>query len=293
MKISFFYDHILEASQQSGRTTAEVMALCRKEGIVGIEINYEYLRENESRVRAELEANGMQISCIYQVFSLGQNPDLTLAKDTVLMAEKFHAERVLAIPGFLSQKEAEELAARADSFDHTAAYMNANAPIQNMKKALTELTAFAAMHHVTVILEDYDNVTAPYSRIWQLLWFFQNVPGLKYALDVGNFAYSDEDIRTAYDVLNEYIVHVHCKDRGKEKSAENGRYRKGLAPVPFGYGYLPAEEILKCLHAQGYDGFYAIEHFGAPDQIRFMQKSARFLQGRKGWKGIFNICKSV
>lgn len=36
---------------------------------------------------------------------------------------------------------------------------------------------------------------------------------LKFTLDTGNFAYSDEDAVQAYEVLKDYIVHVHCKDR--------------------------------------------------------------------------------
>lgn len=41
----------------------------------------------------------------------------------------------------------------------------------------------------------------------------KNVPGLKYTLDTGNFAFSDENVLEAMEVMKDYIVHVHCKDR--------------------------------------------------------------------------------
>ena len=284
MKISFFYDHVLEAAAQSGKTTGEVMALCRQAGITGIEINGQYLQENQDRIRRELEENKMQISCIYQQYEFGQNTDLTAARETVLLAEKFHSQRVLAIPGFLTEQDAHDLVSRADTFAHTEQYMDAHPEIQRTKETLTQMCSFAAEHQVSVVLEDYDNFTAPFARTWQLLWFMKNVPGLRYALDIGNFAYSDEDVLAAYRVLQPYIVHVHCKDRGRERARENGRYRKGLAAVPFGYGYLPTAKVLELLKEQQYDGFYAIEHFGAPDQLKYMKKSAEYLQSGKKFR---------
>ena len=52
-----------------------------------------------------------------------------------------------------------------------------------------------------------------------------------------------------------------------------------MKPVPVGEGYMPIAELVKKLHDQGYDGYFAIEHFGAPDQLGFMLRSAEFLKG--------------
>jgi len=123
--------------------------------------------------------------------------------------------------------------------------------------------------------------------MYQLFWFFQNVPGLKFTFDMGNFAFSNENAEVAYDFLKNYIVHVHCKDRGLEKIKsknfeeeifeEKFRNNKGLAASPFGSGYIPIEKLVKKILACGYDGYFAIEHFDAPDQLLFMKKSAEFL----------------
>ena len=69
---------------------------------------------------------------------------------------------------------------------------------------------------VEVTLEDFDNAEAPYSRMNELLWFTRNVPGLRCTFDMGNFAFGYENVMDAYELLKNYIVHVHCKDRGSE-----------------------------------------------------------------------------
>ena len=68
----------------------------------------------------------------------------------------------------------------------------------------------------------------------------EQVPGFCWTLDVGNFAYSSENILDAYEVLHTYTAHVHCKDRGTENPTSNGivgPYNKGLRPVSAGDGY--------------------------------------------------------
>ena len=39
-KLSVFYEHILQACEQSGKTIPEVLAFCRKQGISAVEMNY-------------------------------------------------------------------------------------------------------------------------------------------------------------------------------------------------------------------------------------------------------------
>ena len=39
-KLSVFYEHILQACEQSGKTIPEVLAFCREQGISAVEVNY-------------------------------------------------------------------------------------------------------------------------------------------------------------------------------------------------------------------------------------------------------------
>ena len=132
---------------------------------------------------------------------------------------------------------------------------------------------------ILVTLEDFDGPVQPFARTYQLLWFMENVPGLKFTLDTGNFAYSDEDTVQAYEVLKDYIVHVHCKDRNVDPALTGEhRYNRGLLAAAVGSGYLPMKEILDRLKESGYEDYLAIEHFNAADQVAFMEQSAAFLQ---------------
>ena len=94
---------------------------------------------------------------------------------------------------------------------------------------------------------------------------------------MGNFAFSDEDVIRAADLLKDYIVHVHCKDRALNP-AVRGDFCKGLGQSPAGCGYIPIQVLVSTLRERGYDGYLAIEHFDVPDQLSFIRKSADFLR---------------
>ena len=118
--------------------------------------------------------------------------------------------------------------------------MESNQAVQNITAGLRRAVAYAKEKNVIVTLEDFDSTLSPCSRINALKWFMEQVPGLCWTLDVGNFAYSSENILDAYEVLHTYTAHVHCKDRGTENPTSNGivgTYNKGLRPVIAGDGY--------------------------------------------------------
>lgn len=103
----------------------------------------------------------------------------------------------------------------------------------------------------------------------------EQVPGLTFTLDTGNFAYSNEDVLAAADRFSGRIAHVHLKDRSEEPTvlAQGLKFNRGLAPSPVGSGYLPIREIIAKTEAAGFDEWYVIEHYGAPQQLRFMLES--------------------
>lgn len=163
--------------------------------------------------------------------------------------------------------------------EDTAACMARNPAVCRMRDRLRLLVAEAEQHQVTVTLEDFDGAREPYARCAQLRWFMEQVPGLRFTLDTGNFAFSDEDVLAAQTLLASWVAHVHCKDRGEESGMTERQHCRGLAPVAVGDGYLPVDEVVRCLKAGGYQGFLAIEHFGARDQLGAIRRSARYLSG--------------
>lgn len=277
MELSVFYDHVLEAAHQTDKSTLEILKCCHEFGINGLEMNFSFLDEKKKTVCSELSDSGMKISCIYETFDFGRNKDISEGKRMIEAAAEMKASRILVIPGELESWEAAELSACSDDYDTVEQYMNQSERILNMQYALIELVGYAAKAGIQITLEDFDGFMHPFARINQLLWFMKHVPGLKYTLDMGNFAFSNEDVVKAATVLGEYIVHVHCKDRRKSQYVK-GEFCKGLGQCAAGEGYIPIDSLVKCLKASGYNGYLAIEHFGVQNQISYIEKSADYLK---------------
>lgn len=276
-KVSVFYDHILEAIEQTGLTRIQILRELKNSGADALEINYNHLKKNYKELMEELSEVDLGISCIYDTYDWGNKPIWINGKKLVDMAKKVGAEKILVIPGFISEKEADSLYSKSYSYEETTIFMNANPKVQNMKSALIKLIGYAKTKGIQVTMEDFDGRTAPFSCMYQLKWFMVNVPGLKCAFDTGNFAYSDEDVTKAYDILAPYIVHVHCKDRGVDPETAGKNANKGLLPVPCGKGYIPMKELIVKMKDSGYEGYLAAEHFFAPDQESAMNESIQYL----------------
>lgn len=283
MKLSVFYDHILEGAEQSGKSVKEILKLCKSWGIDGLEIRRSTLEENPEELTAAIEEADMQVSCIFEFYEFGNGREgtdfesqLLDAKRHIDLACRLGAHRILIVPGTLNEKEAEELNRLHGSKEETYAYMDQSPAVQSIRKALAALVEYGKSMDVLVTLEDFDGPVQPYSKIYQLLWFMEHVPGIRYALDTGNFAYSDEDVKAACEILKEYIVHVHCKDRRADETPA-GEFNRGLGASPVGGGYIPVGELVEKLKSRGYEGYLAIEHYNAPDQVEYIRKSAEYL----------------
>ena len=51
-----------------------------------------------------------------------------------------------------------------------------------------------------------------------------------------------------------------------------------MYPCESGGGYIGIEDIIKKAVNDGYDGYLAVEHFGAADQLLYMKRSAENLR---------------
>lgn len=292
MKLSTFYEHIREAAAQTGKPAEELLAEVRGNGIEGIEMDYALLAAQPELNQMIREA-GMEISNLYCFFEFGREYEkgLRTGIEMLDMAERMGIKRVMLIPGFLETQEALILHGASGSLEATARHMEASPAICAMRDAIRELTGYAAEKGIAVSMEDFDSYTSPIARKYPIKWFMEQVPGLEHTLDMGNYVFCDEDVREAYEILKDRIGHVHCKDRGGEPEDEREirrclglpqdaplKVRKGLKPVPVGAGYMPIAELVLKLKAQGYEGYLAIEHFGAPDQMEYIKKSAEYLR---------------
>lgn len=292
IKLSIFYEHLREAAEQTGKSLEELLAEAKKAGISGVEMEFTTLVQKPELNRIIKNA-GMEISNLYQFFDFGNKyaAGMHTGRKMIDTAKAMGIKRVMIIPGFLDEEQARELTKASGSFEETARCMEGIAEILAMRDAIAELTEYATERGIMVSMEDFDSFTSPIARMNPIKWFLSQVPGLKHTLDMGNYAFSNENADQAYELFKDQIGHVHCKDRGEEKEedpeiweglgmpyGEELLHRKGMKPVPVGDGYLPIAELVGKLKDQGYQGYMAIEHFGAPDQLGFMLKSARFLK---------------
>jgi inosose dehydratase len=276
-KLSIFFEHILEAQEQTGLSLSNILDQIKRWGYEGIEINLDYAVQNPDTIML-LRQKGFRFSCIYQFYDWEKSTDLTKAKLHVDTAVRLSAGKILVVPGFFNDKET-ELFHNLHKKDEIYKMMDSLDSVKNITSMLWQTVQYAQEKHITVTLEDFDSANSPCAKTYQLLYFFERIKGLKFTMDCGNFAYSDEDAAEAFNQLKEYMAHIHLKDRGRESCLPEGlHYNKGLAPVPTGSGYIPIARFVEEAEAMGYKDYFAIEHFGSPDQLTFMQKSAAFME---------------
>lgn len=263
MELSVFYEHIVEAAEQTGKSIPEICKMVYDFGIHGVEIDYSRLKDKEEEITKLLKNAGLYINSIYAFFDFGYLSDVEPGYELLNTANRVGSNRVLVIPGFIKEGDDSTL------------------PLENMKQALIKICKEAKTKEITVGMEDFDDKVAPFATIGQLLWFMNNVPNLTCTFDTGNFMYSEEDALEALGNLRNYIGHVHCKDRSlEEKDGEEPKLtikERKLYSSPVGYGCIPMKEIITKLLLDGYNGPFAIEHFGSMNQLEDMKKSAVWL----------------
>lgn len=267
MQISVFYDHIQEASVQSGLSIPEVLTRVHSFGIDALECCIDAVKGKESSMRRMFEAAGLRVSCLYGTFQLAKNPDQKDAYEFIDSAVKMGCDKVLIIPGFVS----------ANAFPFIKKHA-----MKKMAYALRKLCDNAAKRGITITMEDFDDCIAPFSTDDELVWFMRQVPLLRCTFDTGNFKYQEIDELQAFPKLKDKIVHVHCKDRAL--TGVSGEISKitvagnHLYTASVGSGCIHMKEIFDKLNSIGYDNTLAIEHFGAPDQLTYIKQSAAWIR---------------
>jgi sugar phosphate isomerase/epimerase len=270
MRLSVFFDHILQAKEQTGKSLEELLAGVRNAGIEAVEINLTYLCEH-SQVWDALQNADLGISCIYEFYDMGHYDETEKAKKHVDTAISVGAKRILVVPGFLAGEASKEMQKCMPVKENIIAFFEGNKEIKGMTEGLSFAAKYGKEKGVTVTVEDFDGLDSPLAGMYGIHWFLQQVPELMYTFDTGNFLFYGEDVLEAFELLKDRIAHVHCKDRQPESNAS----------VQTGTGYISFTEIVNRLKAQNYEGFLAIEHFDVEGQEECMRGSAEFLRRLK------------
>lgn len=267
MKLSVFYDHILQAKEQTGKSLDDLLTEVRNSGIEAVEINLEYLEKHPETIQL-LNATDVKISCIYGFYEMGISDECDKIKRHIDTAAGVGAGKVLIVPGFLHGTAAEEMQKSMGSPVSVEQWFSNNQAVLGMKQGLKESVLLGKEKGVVVTVEDFDDAHSPLSGMYGIKWFLKEVPGLKYTLDMGNYLFYGEDVLDAWELLKEEVAHVHCKDRHPENNTS----------VQTGSGRMPIKQLVESLMANGYDEYLAIEHFDVLDQEGCIKHSAQYLR---------------
>lgn len=288
IRLSTFFDHILQAEEQTGKHIPELLAEVKKAGISAVEINRTYLLEHPATLEM-LETAGLQVSCIYEFYALERGRETEKARRHIEIARKTKAGKILIVPGFFSV-ETEEFVNCVPDREKVWDYLSHSEKAQRMADGLREIVEMAGSRNIadtpiTVVIEDFDDRNSPIACVSGMQWFAEQVPGLCFTFDTGNFIIHGENIFAAWEELKDKVVHVHCKDRkiSSDKPLQTQKnatldIKECYLPAAVGEGCIPIKELVYKMKEYGYRGYLAIEHFDAADQEAYMQKSAANLQ---------------
>ncbi len=267
MKLSVFFDHVLQAKEQTGKELKMLLQEIRQAGIEAVEIRLAYLQEHTEIITLLKQAD-LNVSCIYEFYEMEHVDESEKARRHIETAVTVGAGRVLVVPGFLHGFESKIMQHKMSNETAIEKYMHKNRKIQRMKEGLAYIARLGQEKGVVVTVEDFDDKNSPLSGMYGIHWFLKQVPQLRYTLDTGNYLFYEENLLEAFELLKGRIAHVHCKDRQKGTNIS----------VTVGTGYIPFAEVLKKLKEQNYEGYLAIEHFDVDDQEGCMRRSAEYLQ---------------
>lgn len=264
-KLSTFYNHIYVAAEQNGWDVETAMKQAKSYGVDFIEVQYGPDFDVEA-TKALLESSDMQVACVCANFDfLHDSAEISKEKyERVLdVAKELECDKVLCIPGMMDAEG------------------NHEEQMVIFAEKIAEMCKAAEMQGITILVEDFDNVNSPCCRTADLKYLLEHVQGLKFAFDTGNFRYCVEDLGEAYELLRGYVAHVHLKDRGE--SAPEGETEPGfildtdgnpIYTTAVGEGDLKLDGWIKRLIADGFEGIFVLEHFGAKDQNACIKRSA-------------------
>ena len=156
-RISVFYEHMAEAMKQENITLDEVCAAVKRFGFDGVELDANRLKNEVGTILPALQKAGLSVNGIYNFFDFGSangspESDSTETLRIIRYCVKINCKFLLAVPGFLTEDEMVRGSAKYE------------ARRLRMAASLTELTAAAEKRGITVVMEEFDNLTAPYSR---------------------------------------------------------------------------------------------------------------------------------
>ena len=102
MKLSVFYDHIIQAQEQTGKDIDTILKYVKDCGIDALEIRLSHLQEDKE-VADKIQQAGLSVSCIFEFYEMGKVDETAKIKAHLDMAKSVSAPNIMIVPGFLEQ----------------------------------------------------------------------------------------------------------------------------------------------------------------------------------------------
>ena len=249
LKISIFGEHIESIAHQQHISFKEAAQKVYDMGYRGVDVSNTIKPENMKI----LDEIGFEHAAIHAHVYFSDGEQEELAAQTISFMVENHFEKVLLVPGFLSDQPTDE-------------------EWETIIQRTAEFTKKAKAAGLDVCLEDYDHRNSPTYNTTRLDKMFERLPELNFVFDSGNFAFAGDAILPALEHFMPRVHHAHLKDRLAYGDAH-------LPATAVGGGILPIREAVKRLVENGYDGWFTVEFFGSRRTLEDAEFSIRTLRG--------------
>lgn len=276
MKISAFYENILEGARFEGIDIKRILHQLKTEGMEKIYLSYTTLKNDAGEsILQMLQDVGIGVEGLYGFISFEHNPMDEEFRHMIDMAVKVKGRNFLFVPGFVTEEK----------------QCNAGELKENMWIGLRNAVQYGKKHGIDVTIEDFDGLTAPYCRLSGVQEFLENVPEMKCSFDTGNFIMYHDDELEAYEMLKDNICNVHLKDRSYYRKCDKHPATvcadgECMYSVPVGEGVMQIKEIMTRLKKNGFDEGLIVELYGyyADDMLEGIRKSVKWV--KETWETI-------
>lgn len=287
MNISLFFDHIVTASDATGKSIVDIAAKAKDKGLSAVDVNNtKFFVSGNQDFPALLRHLDLKLSSSFEFYDWGYGEfgkDVRI-KEQIEYAANCGAKSILVVPGLLIEhSEIEEMNRVFDRNNSllpgkfVSEFMQSNRAVMNMCEMLEMAVVYGKSCGVEVSIENFDDRCAPYSRSAGVLWFLSQIEGLKCTFDTGNFILGDESFEEAYPLYMDKICHIHAKDRGIDENICK-LHNKGTLPTTVGSGYLNLQGAIKDFISRGYNGYIAIEQCNVKEPYNAIFEAIDFMK---------------
>lgn len=237
LRISVFEHSLDDVARQRGVSLSEAAELLRQEGVRGFDCCYDNPR------LAEYAATGLKPINLYgSIAFFSPDAGTNACERFVRTATDYKVPRIMVIPDHFTNGEPNE------------------PELTRIEAGIRHLVAVAKSKGVAVMVETFGPRPNACSYAKYVKRFLTAIPDLRFALDTGNLHYSGrgDDIVELARFAGGRVEHVHLKDWQKGLPAVTPDGRRHYVSV--GQGAVPNEACVRVARANGFDGWYTLEH---------------------------------